>query len=266
MPIISNLTRHQRLALRIGLGAAILAGVAMLAAGTSGYRRHARQVIALQHLNARLAGLPARDDHQAASAELAEVAARAQALGRPLPAADYNRLWHEWQATVRDFRRINAALSNRYLAAEQRQRLQTFHEGLLALRDRCAAALEAGGPQPAPLGWKLHNLKGNWSVLLAYSVLDFEQDGRKAAKFLSDAVDDYKAAIELVDRTCGAPLDLAVPRWNLELIVGIGEYRRIGLSDIPRENMTEVKQQLEAHIPDVAGFAPGVPLETRVEK
>ena len=40
--------------------------------------------------------------------------------------------------------------------------------------------------------------------MLAYSVLNFEQDGRKGAKFLSDAVDEYKTAIDLVDATCSS--------------------------------------------------------------
>jgi hypothetical protein len=52
----------------------------------------------------------------------------------------------------------------------------------------------------------------------------------------------------------------------MELIVGLGEYRKIGLSEVRQENMSEVQEQLEAFIPEVAGFAPGVPLETRVEK
>jgi hypothetical protein len=241
-------------------------GLALLIIGSVGYRNHARQYDARQQLNARLARMPQAGDHRANIAELEHVIAEAKELDIHLPEAAYSRLWHKWQLAVQDFKQIIAVLNNRYLAAEQRQQLHTFHERLLALRDDCAAGLETTDSQSMSLRWKLHNLKGNVSVMLAYSVLSFEQDGRKAAKFLSDAVDDYKTSIELVDQACSSSLERSLPRWNMELIVGLGEYRKIGLSEVRQENMSEVQEQLEAFIPEVAGFAPGVPLETRVEK
>ncbi len=243
-----------------------LIGLVLLFAGGVTYWRGAHRESAIQDLNRRLAAVSPNGDEGAAIAELREIIAACKDLDLNLSEAKYARLWYQWQTAVDDFKQITAALNNRYLATGQRQELKNFHTRLQALRDSCAITLEASKQLPAPLGWKLHNLKGNVSVMLAYSVLAFEQDGRKAAKFLSDAVDDYKTSIDIVDDISSTPMERALPRWNMELIVGLGEYRRIGLSEVRQENMTEVQEQLEAFIPDVAGFALGVPLETRVEK
>jgi hypothetical protein len=259
------LLRNKR-ATVIALSTVGLAGIVLLIAGAIGYWHSSQQTTNLHKLNARMANLPPAEDRQAVISELEQISAQAKTLGQPLPEANYVRLWNQWQEAVTNFKQISAALNNRYLASHQRHQLQTFHQQLLALRDSCAAALESRGKLTASLDWKLLTLKGNVSVMLAYSVLNFEQDGRKGAKFLSDAIDDYKAAIDLVDATCSSSQERALPRWNMELIVGLGEYRKIGLSEVRQENLTEVQEQLEAFIPDVAGFAPGVPLETRVEK
>ncbi len=243
-----------------------LVGLVLLFAGGGTYGRSAHREAAIQELNRRLAAVLPDGDEEPTIAELEEIISAGKDLNLNLQEAKYTRLWYQWQVAVDDFKQIAAALKNRYLATGQQQELKNFHTRLLALRDSCAITLEAGEQLPAPLSWKLHNLKGSVSVMLAYSVLTFEQDGRKTAKFLSDAVDDYKTSINIVDDICSTPMERALPRWNMELIVGLGEYRRIGLSEVRQENMTEIQEQLEAFIPDVAGFAPGVPLETRVEK
>ena len=266
MLTLSTILKRYRNLTPIALTLSGLISLVLLVVGGVTYWRSAHRETAIQDLNRRLAAISPDGEGRAAIAELEEIIAAGKDLDLNLPEARYARLWYQWQTAVDDFKQTTAALNNRYLATGQRQELKNFHTRLLALRDSCAITPRAGKQLPAPLGWKLHNLKGNVSVMLAYSVLAFEQEGRKAAKFLSDAVDDYKTSIDIVDGICSTPMERALPRWNMELIVGLGEYRRIGLSEVRQENMTKVQEQLEAFIPDVAGFAPGVPLETRVEK
>ncbi len=260
-----RLQKHKNV---ISLALTFLGLIGLVLAGTGwiGYRRSAHREAAIEDLNRRLAAISPVGENGATLIELEKIIAVGKELDLNLAQAQYARLWYQWQAAVDDFKQITAALNNRYLANEQRQGLKNFHTRLLALRDSCTAILEAGKELPVALAWKLHTLKGNGSVMLAYSVLAFEQDGRKAARFLSDAVDDYKASIEIVDAINSTPMERALPRWNLELIVGLGEYRRFGLSEVRQQKMTEIQEQLEAFIPDVAGFSPGVPLETRVKK
>ena len=56
-----------------------------------------------------------------------------------------------------------------------------------------------------------------------------------------------------------------VPRWNLELIIGAGESLVVGRS-LDGDSVEELRGQLQAVVPNVGGYAPGVPLETRVRK
>jgi hypothetical protein len=48
--------------------------------------------------------------------------------------------------------------------------------------------------------------------------------------------------------------------------VSVGEYRLAGIPEVPRADAAEIREQLQAFIPEIPGFSPGVPLETRVEK
>jgi hypothetical protein len=250
----------------IGLGAAALAGLGLLIAGALSYRHNTLQQRRIAEINHHLTQLSSAVGHDEAARNLRELADLAERHGRPLPQAGYPALWHRWKAAMEQFERVSDILHNRYLADSAERILPAFHDRLLKLRDACTSELEQRRDVPPALQWKLHNLRGSVAVLLAYSVLNHEQDGRKAAKLLSDALEDYKTAISGVDDCSTSSLERSLPRWNMELIVGLGEYRRIGLSEIHQENMAQVQEQLEAFIPDVAGYAPGVPLETRVEK
>jgi hypothetical protein len=267
MARIADILRRKSLPAAIGLTAVALVGLGLLIAGALSYRHYSLQQHRMAEINqhlARISSTAAGHDETARQLQaLAELAAR---FDRPLPQAGYSALWHRWKAAMEQFERVSDALHNRYLAGDAAGMLPAFHDRLLKLRDACTSELEQRREPSPSLRWKLRNLRGSVAVLLAYSVLNHEQDGRKAAKFLSDALDDYKAAIAGVDDSSTSSFERSLPRWNMELIVGLGEYRKIGLSEIRRENMTQVQEQLEAFIPEVAGFAPGVPLETRVEK
>lgn len=198
--------------------------------------------------------------------QLRQLAVQTRATAPFRPDIVYLYLYGRWRQALQDFDQVAAAQDNPYLAEHSQDLLQRFHEGLLALREDTEEVLQQH-PNLAPAAaWPILNLKAGVSVLLAYSVLSYEQDGRKAAKFLNDALTDFKAAIKQVDRAGGSSLQRTIPRWNLELIVGVGEYQRIGLAEIRQENLETVREQLEAYIPDVAGFTPGIPLEVRVEK
>jgi hypothetical protein len=250
-------------ALTILFGAA---GFLLLVAGAFSWHRAAGQRNRLADLNHRLAAASREGLATLEEQQLKQLADDAEGLGRPLSEITYADLYRRWQQAVVRFDQVSAALGNRYLEPQARELLKNLHEDLLALRDAGERALAADQDLSAGLSWKIHNLKGSVSVLLAYSVLYHEQDGRKAAKFLSDALEDYKIAIRLVDQVSRSSFERALPRWNLELITGIGEFRRIGMAEIPQASAAEIRQQLQAFIPEVPGFSPGVPLETRVEK
>lgn len=242
------------------------AGLLMLVAGVFSWNRAAVQRSRLKDLNLRLAAASREGFASLEEKQLEKLAADAERLGRPLPEITYADLHRRWRSAVDRFDRVSAALGNRYLEPQAKELLKELHEHLLELRNAGEQALSAEQGLSADPAWKIHNLKGSVSVLLAYSVLYYEKDGNKAAKFLTDALEDYKNAIRLVDQASRSSFERALPRWNLELITSVGEYRRIGMAEIPQANMAEVREQLQAFIPEVPGFSPGVPLETRVEK
>lgn len=249
------------LALLIGAG-----GLCLLLVGGFRWQSAGQQRRRLQSLNQNVTALNRQGLDNIDPQELTAIAGHAGRLGHPLPEADYARLNRQWRQAIEDFDRLKGALDNPYLKPRAKALMADFHQRLLQLRDAAAQSLESDLPPPLELRWKIHNLKGNASVLLAYSVLYYERDGRKAAKLLTDALEDYKTAIRQVDRVSQSSYERALPRWNLELIVGIGEYRRLGPTEIPQQDLAEVQEQLQAFIPEVPGFSPGVPLETRVEK
>jgi len=242
------------------------AGLLMFIAGSLGWLQTGRRQHRLETLNQQLAVLFRDTDEKIDPRKLHDLADEAGTLGLDLPEADYAVLYQQWRQAIGQFDQVAAALDNRYLKPLADELLKSLHEDLLALRDAAGRTLETGtGPAP-DLSWRVHNLRGCVSVLLAYSVLYFEEDGRKAAKFLADALEDYKKAIRQVDQTSLSSSERALPRWNLELIVSVGEYRLAGIPEIPRADAAEIREQLQAFIPEIPGFSPGVPLETRVEK
>lgn len=242
------------------------AGLLLFIAGSLGWLQTGRRQHRLETLNQGLAALFRDTDEKIDSRKLHDLAEGAGTLGLDLPEADYAVLYQQWLQAIGQFDQVSAALDNRYLKPRADELLKALHDDLLALRDAAGRTLETGTGLTPDLSWRIHNLRGCVSVLLAYSVLYFEEDGRKAAKFLADALEDYKQAIRLVDQTSLSSSERALPRWNLELIVSVGEYRLAGIPEIPRADAAEIREQLQAFIPEIPGFSPGVPLETRVEK
>ncbi len=256
---ISKYQRH--LALTIAA-----AGLCLLFAGVFYWQQAMRQRQRTADLNNRIAGINQAGLEFADPQQLKELIEKANQQHLDLPEVEYALLYRQWLQAVTLFDELRDTLENPYLAERAHASANDFHARLLQLRDALAERLAENQDLPLKWQWKLHNLKGNSAVLLAYSVLYHEKDGRKAAKFLTDALEDYKTAIRQVDEASLSSFERALPRWNLELIVAVGEYRRLGLSEISSADISRVQEQLQTYIPEAPGFSPGAPAETRVEK
>lgn len=245
---------------------ALAVGLFLLMAGGYFWQRTMRLQQQTNLLNERITEINRSGIAAADPQKLQSLADQAEQLGHVLPQVEYALLHRQWQQAVILFDRLRATLANPYLADRTHSTATALHNHLLELRDAATDSLADVRRLPLAWQWKIYTLKGNTAVLLAYSVLYHEKDGRKAAKLLTDALNDYKTAIQQVDQVSLSSMERALPRWNLELIVAVGEYRRIGLSEIPRADMAQVQEQLQTYIPEAPGFSPGAPLETRVEK
>lgn len=257
-----NISKYRRpLALMLTAG-----GLCLLAAGVFLWQQTVQQQQRTADLNNRIENINRAGVKNTETRQLETLAEDAGQQDLFLPQVEYALLHHQWRQAVVRFEGLQDILDNPYLASSARHAAADFHEHLMQLKDAVAEGLANNPELPIDWQWKLYNLKGNTAVLLAYSVLYHEKDGRKAAKFLTDALNDYKIAIQLVDKASLSSHDRTLPRWNLELIVAVGEYRRLGLSEIPPADMTRIQEQLQTYIPEAPGFSPGVPAETRVEK
>ena len=260
--MFSKISKYQRhLALTIAA-----AGLCLLVAGVFYWQQAMRQRHRTAELNDRIVSINRAGLAIADPQSLKDLVEEANQQNLYLPEADYALLYRQWLKAVTLFDELRNTLDNPYLAERARTSAADFHANLMQLRDALAERLSDNPNLPLNWQWKFHNLKGNTSVLLAYSVLYHEKDGRKGAKFLSDALNDYKTAIRQVDEISLSSFERALPRWNLELIVAVGEYRRLGLSEIPPADISRVREQLQTYIPEAPGFSPGAPAETRVEK
>lgn len=251
--------RHRALSIAAG-------GLCLLLAGGFCWQREMRQRQRISALNDRIASINRAGTEIADPRQLQSLAEEAGRQNIFLPEVNYALLHRQWLQAVTLFDELRNILANPYLAEHAHASAADFHAQLLQLRDTLAESLADNQDLPLEWRWKFHNLKGNAAVLLAYSVLYHEKDGRKGAKLLTDALDDYKTAIRQVDKVSLSSFERALPRWNLELIVAVGEYRRLGLSEIPPADISRVQEQLQTYIPEAPGFSPGAPAETRVEK
>ena len=256
---ISKYQRHLALIITV-------TGLFLLVAGGFTWQRAIRQRHRISDLNDHISSINRTGIKVADPQQLKDLLEVANQQSLYLPEVDYALLHRQWLQAVSLFDELRKIQANPYLAEHARTSGAAFHAHLLQFRDALTENLADHENLPLEWQWKIHNLKGNIAVLLAYSVLFHEKDGRKAAKFLTDALEEYKTAIQQVDEVSLSSFERALPRWNLELIVAVGEYRRLGLNEIPPADITRVQEQLQTYIPEVPGFSPGAPTETRVEK
>ena len=80
------------------------------------------------------------------------------------------------------------------------------------------------------------------------------------------ALSSLKAAISTVDQSDGTEHEKNIPRWNMELLQGNQTIRKMKLTKQQAERRLDLKENLEAIIPEKGGYAPGEPLERRIKK
>lgn len=213
----------------------------------------------------------AQAQQQGQSVELSELTLlqqRAQRLQLAVPSLDYLILYRQWLAALIHFDKLAAGAENRYVSSDLDNLKNDVHQSLLQLRASCDNQLHYADGNEAKnndIQWPIYNLRGAVSVMMAYSLIEFSQDSEKSRTFLGDAVEDFKQSIRSVDESAVMPAQRMIPRWNLELIFGAGESVVVGRK-LGGDSIEEMRGQLQAVVPNVGGYSPGAPLETRVRK
>jgi hypothetical protein len=97
-------------------------------------------------------------------------------------------------------------------------------------------------------------------------MLETGQNLDKVQGVMRDALTDYRAAIEAVDKAGVPPAQKNIPRWNFEVLSGEENVQKFEVSMTDTEKNQVLKEELETLIPEIGGYGPGEPIETIIKK
>jgi len=183
-----------------------------------------------------------------------------------LPEIQLRIVQRQWRMALELMRYMQRAGKN----TELRSETGAFGAQLKTLLDRMlerSSALLAGSATLRPeILWQAYNAAGSAKVLSAFMMLETEQNLDKVQGIMREALTNYKAAIEAVDKAGLPPAQKNIPRWNFELLNGEGSVQKYEASATDTEKNQALKENLETLIPEIGGYAPGEPIDTRVKK
>lgn len=228
--------------------------------GTREYRAVTAREEASRLLQQELKKADAMTDDSAA------VAAYKKLSPTPLPEVQLRIVQRQWRIALELLNYMQRSRSNSELQNETGSydgRLKSILDDMIA---RCGGTLADAASLRPDIVWRLYNTAGAAKVLSALVMLEIEQNADKVQGVMRDALTDFKAAIEAVDRAGVSPLYKNIPRWNFEVLNGEENVQKFEVSMNDTEKNQALKENLETLIPEIGGYAPGEPVETRVKK
>jgi hypothetical protein len=183
-----------------------------------------------------------------------------------LPEIQLRIVQRQWRMAQEQMRYMQRAGSNAELRNETGVCGGQLKSLLDKMLERCSALLANAATLRPEILWQTYNASGSAKVLSAFVMLETEQNLDKVQGIMREALTDYKAAMEAVDRAGLPPAKKNIPRWNLELLYGEGSVQKYESSATDMEKNQALKENLETLIPEIGGYAPGEPIDTRVKK
>ena len=182
-----------------------------------------------------------------------------------IPEIQLRILQKEWSMALEHLHQIQLAKYNRALEDEVPDLYRKLEKRLGSMRDRCETVLGEDHSLREEVAWRVYNIEGAVRLLEAFSVLETERNWKKANAAVAAAITAFKSAIEKVDEAHVSNLEREIPRWNLELLHADIYVKKLRLMEPDKERL-ELRDNLEAVIPEKGGYAPGEPLERRIRK
>ena len=133
------------------------------------------------------------------------------------------------------------------------------------METRCNGLIEKGDAIPENIRWQAYNLRGAVRLAAACTALESGDNQKKIITILKAALVDFKRAVSSVDRAVIDGWERNIPRWNLELLFSLTPIRKLEWSTADAHRI-DLKKNLEALIPERAGYSAGEPPDRRVEK
>jgi hypothetical protein len=205
---------------------------------------------------------------QAADAIADDSAATAayKELSPAIPEIQLRILQRQWRIALELLNYMQRARYNPELQNETEASGQRLKSLLDEMLDRCGGMLADVASLRADIGWQVYNMAGSAKLLRAYMMLENGENSDKVQGVVRDALTDYKAAIEAVDNAGAQPFQRNIPRWNFELLNGEQYIKKIEVAMTDVEKQQLLKENLETLLPEMGGYAPGEPIETRIRK
>jgi len=187
-------------------------------------------------------------------------------LSPALPEIQLRIVQREWRLSLQFMQYLQRARDNSELQNETdtyAERLKTLLDGMI---ERCGSTLADAASLRPDIVWQLYNAAGSAKVMSAFMMLETEQNVDKVQAVMRDALTDYKAAIEAVDKAGVPPSQKNIPRWNFEVLNGEEKVQKFEVSMSDAEKNQSLKENLETIIPEIGGYGPGEPIETIIKK
>ncbi len=183
-----------------------------------------------------------------------------------LPEIQLRIVQRQWRTALHLLQYMQRAKDNAELQNEKGVYGSRIRTLLDEINERCSSTLAGSASLRPDIVWQLYNTAGSAKVLNAFVMLETEQNVDKVQSVMRDALTDYKAAIEAVDKT-GVPASRKnIPRWNFEVLSGKENVQKFEVSMTQMEKNQTLKENLETLIPEIGGYGPGEPVETIIKK
>ena len=193
-------------------------------------------------------------------------AAAYKKLSPALPEIQLRIVQRQWRTALQLLQYMQRARDNTELQNETGAygaRLKTLLDEMI---ERCSSTLADTASLRPGIVWQLYNTAGSAKVLSAFVMLETEQNVDKVQGVMRDALTDYKAAIEAVDKAGVPPSQKNIPRWNFEVLNREENVQKFEVSMTDMEKNQALKENLETLIPEIGGYGPGEPIDTIIKK
>ena len=188
-----------------------------------------------------------------------------QRIEPSIPEIELRILQKEWLVALELLHQVQLAKYNRALEDEVPALYGKLGDHLDSMKERCGVVLTQSDSLRKEVAWRIYNVEGAVRLLAAFSILETESNWKRVRSAMAAAISALKSAIETVDAAPVSSLEKNIPRWNLELLHADIYVKKLRIVQPDKERL-ELRDNLEAVIPEKGGYAPGNPLERRIRK
>jgi len=187
-------------------------------------------------------------------------------LDASAPELQLRILQRQWLIVLEIIHQIALAKYNDFLRRDIPGLYDRLNDHVNDMNDRCNFLLTDVELLENNITWRIYNMRGAIRLMRAFIVMETEKNWKKVVGTIKGGITDLKSSIDSVDKIPGISFQKNIPRWNLELLHAEQVVTKFQFSTADAERRLELKDNLEAIIPEKGGYAPGEPLERKIKK